>query len=100
MRQCRRSKGYLHWGMINAYGEIHGSGILRRIDREIHLEVLRSPVNELLNEMQMNAVDLNPASLSSRRVPTPRFWEQPGREHLQFVCETLGSMVSYENRFA
>ena len=100
MRQCRRLKGYSHWGMLNAYGEIQGSGILRRIDREIHLEVLRSPMDELLNEMQVNAEDLKLSSLPAPESSDKEVLGTVGSKHLHFVCETLGSMVSYENQSA
>ena len=65
MRKCRGSGGYSHWGMLNAYGEVQGCKILRHIDREIHIEVLRRPIDELLNEMQVNAETLDTSSLSA-----------------------------------
>jgi hypothetical protein len=100
MRKCRRSEGYSHWGMLNAYGEIQGARILRQIDREIHLEVLRTPMEELLIEMQVNAEDLNPSSLPVSEPSDAEVFGALGSRHLQFVCETLGSMVSYENQVA
>jgi len=100
MRQCRREEGYSHWGMLNAYGEVQGSRILRRIDREIHIEVLRRPMDELLNEMQVNAEGLNPSSLSAPESSDAAVLGAVGSRHLHFVCETLGSMVAYENQLA
>lgn len=101
MRKCRRcSEGYSHWGMLNAYGEIQGARILRQIDREIHLEVLRTPMEELLIEMEINTEDLNPSSLSASEPSDAEVLGTLGSRHLQFVCETLGSMVSYENQGA
>jgi hypothetical protein len=100
MRGCRRSEGYSHWGMLNAYGEVQGRRILRRIDHEIHLEVLRAPMDELLNEMLINAEDPNCSSLPPSGSSDIAVLGTVGSRHLQFVCETLGSMVSYENRGA
>jgi hypothetical protein len=100
MRQCRRAEGYSHWGMLNTYGEIQGSKILRHIDREIHLEVLRAPMDELLSEMLVNTEDLNPSSLSTSEPSDTAVLGTVGSMHLQFVCETLGSMVSRENLVA
>jgi hypothetical protein len=100
MRQCRRSEGYSHWGMLNAFGEVQGSRILRRIDRELHLELLRAPMDELWNEMQVNEENLNPSSLSASQSSDPAVLGTVGSRHLQFVCETLDSMVSYENQIA
>jgi hypothetical protein len=98
MRQCRRPAGYSHWGMLNAYGEVQGSGILRRIDREIHLEVLRAPMDELLSEMQVDPDVLNRESLAA--CGDNAVIGTVGQKHLEFVCETLGAMASYENRVA
>jgi len=100
MRQCRRPEGYMHWGMLNAYGEVQGSRILHRIDRELHLEVLRAPMDELLNEMQVNAEDSSPSLLSAPKSSDIAVLGTVGSRHLQFVCETLGSMVSCENQVA
>jgi hypothetical protein len=100
MRQCRRSEGYSHWGMLNAYGKVQGARILRRIDREIHLELLCAPIDELLNEMRGNAEDLNLSSVLAPESSDIAVLGTLGSRHLQFVCETLGSMVSYENRSA
>jgi hypothetical protein len=100
MRQCRRSEGYSHWGMLNVYGEVQGARILRRIDREIHLEVLRAPMDELLDEMQVNAENLNLSSLTSSESSDPTVIGTVGSKHLQFVCETLGSMAAFENQVA
>ncbi len=100
MRECRRSEGYSHWGMLNAYGEVQGRRILRRIDHEIHLEVLRAPMDELLNEMLINAEDLNFSSLSPSGSSDTAVLGTVGSRHLQFVCETLGSMASCENQGA
>ncbi len=100
MRQCRRPDGYAHWGMLNTYGEVQGSRILRRIDREIHLEVLRAPMDELLNEMQVDPEVLNWQALSSGECPDTQVIGTVGSKHLEFVCETLGAMASYENRVA
>ena len=100
MRECRRSGAYSHWGMLNTYGEVQGSRILRRIDREIHLEVLRAPMDELLSEMQVNAENLNTSSPSTSEPFDTAVLGTVGSMHLQFVCETLDSMVSYENQIA
>lgn len=100
MRQCRRFDGYSHWGMLNTYGEVQGSRILRRIDRELHLEVLRTPMDELLTEMQVNDENLNLSSLSASKSSDAEVLGTVGSRHLKFVCETLESMVSYENRVA
>jgi hypothetical protein len=99
MRQVRHSEGYSHWGMLNAYGNVQGTKILRRIDREIHLEVLRAPMDELLSEMQVDVENLTP-SLSSSEPSDAAVLGTVGSRHLQLVCETLGSMASYENRTA
>jgi hypothetical protein len=98
MRQCRNSEGYSHWGMLNAYGQVQGSKILRRIDREIHIEVLRRPMDELMNEMQVNAESLKPSSLPASS--DTAVLGTVGSRHLHFVCETLDSMVAYENQLA
>jgi len=100
MRRCRRPEGYSHWGMLNAYGQVNGSRILRRIDREIHLEVLCTPMDELLNEMQRNEENLIPSLLGEPQPPDVAVLGTVGSKHMQFVCETLGSMVSYENQCA
>lgn len=100
MRQCRSSEGYSHWGMLTAYGQVQGSKILRRIDREIHLEILRRPMDELLNEMQVNAESLNPSSLSASEYSDSAVLGTVGSRHLHLVCETLESMVAYENQLA
>lgn len=99
MRQCRRSEGYSHWGMLNLYGEVQGAKILRSIDREIHLEVLRASMDELLSEMQVSDENLNLLSLSSES-SDPAVIGPVGTKHLQFVCETLGSMAAFENQVA
>jgi hypothetical protein len=100
MRQCRRPDGYSHWGMLNAYGEIQGARILRQIDRELHLEVLRTPMDELLNEMHLDAENLNSSSLAASEPFDTAVLGTVGSRHLQFVCATLDSMVSYENQVA
>jgi hypothetical protein len=100
MRQCRRPEGYSHWGMLNAYGEVQGVKILRRIDREIHFEVLRAPMDELLSEMQIDAEDPVPSSVPAPEPSDTAVLGTVASRHLRFVCETLGSMASYENRIA
>lgn len=100
MRGCRGSEGYSHWGMLDAYGKVQGSKILRRIDREIHLEVLRRPMDELLNEMQVSPETLNPSSMSASESLDAAVLGAVGSKHLRFVCETLGSMAAYESRLA
>jgi hypothetical protein len=100
MRQCRRSEGYSHWGMLNTYGEVQGSKILLRIDRELHLEVLRAPMDELLDEMRVNAEDLSPSSLLASKSSDATVLGTVSSTHLQLVGETLGSMIAYENQGA
>ena len=100
MRQCRRAEGYSHWGMLNAYGEVQGARILRQIDRELHLEVLRTPMDELLNEMHIDAENLKPSSLPASEPFDTAILGTAGSRHLQLVCATLDSMASYENQVA
>ena len=100
MRECRRSEGYSHWGMLNTYGEVQGSRVLRRIDREIHMEVLRAPMDELLSEMQVSPENLNTSSLPTSESSDAAVLGTVGSMHLQFVCETLDSMASCENQIA
>lgn len=98
MRQCREMKGYRHWGMANTYGQVQGSKILRQIDHEIHLELLRTPLDELLGEMNTNPEV--PAPLSASDKVDAVVLGEVGSRHLQFVCDTLNSMAASGHRNA
>ena len=60
LRQLRGAKGtYEHWGLVQVHGEHAASQAMADVHSELYLEVLRTPLPDLLQQLELSAEDLN-----------------------------------------
>jgi hypothetical protein len=58
IRELRESDGrYKHWGLARTYGEDVTNEMIADVHSEIYLQILRSPLPELFEQLEMSAED-------------------------------------------
>ena len=93
IRELRSSEGrYLHWGLAQTHGEDATEKMLADVHSELYLQLLRTPLTELLEQLEMSAEDagcsggqLAEQLYRERRRLTPSDMRGGSPEHLRSV---------------
>jgi hypothetical protein len=82
-----RSGEYEHWGMTRTYGADAAQQAMRSAHQEVFLEVLRTPLSELFEELHGPGSEEIDAALS--RALAPEGVDDFYALHLAWICESL-----------
>jgi|SRR5262249_55063646 len=93
MRELRSPEGkYEHWGLAATHGEQAANKMLADVHSELYLQVLRTPVRELFEQLELSAEDAecSPTQLAeqlhkNRKRITPEDLRGGAPEHLRSV---------------
>ena len=75
IRELRSSDGrYSHWGLVRSHGEDATNTMLADVHSELYLQVLRTPLSELFEQLELSAEDTD---CSSARLAEQLYKEGP-----------------------